>query len=89
MKKWLVHVLLVLMLCSLVLVLPTAAAVNGKIAFVSYRDGNSEIYMMNPDGTGQTRLTNNPLGILNPHGLRMVRRLHLFLIAMVIMRSIS
>jgi Tol biopolymer transport system component len=31
-----------------------------KIAFSSYRDGNFEIYTMNPDGTEQTRLTNNP-----------------------------
>ena len=29
------------------------------IAFTSTRDGNSEIYIMNPDGTNQTRLTNN------------------------------
>jgi Tol biopolymer transport system component len=33
---------------------------NGKIAFASDRDGNSEIYLMNADGTGQTRLTNGP-----------------------------
>jgi Tol biopolymer transport system component len=32
---------------------------NGKIAFTSDRDGNREIYLMNADGTGQTRLTNN------------------------------
>ena len=32
---------------------------NGKIAFRSDRDGNYEIYSMNADGTGQTRLTNN------------------------------
>ena len=32
---------------------------NGKIAFVSSRDGNSEIYVMNADGSGQTKLTNN------------------------------
>jgi Tol biopolymer transport system component len=32
---------------------------NGKIAFMSDRDGNAEIYLMNADGTGQTRLTNN------------------------------
>ena len=31
---------------------------NGKIAFVSDRDGNLEIYTMNPDGTGQANLTN-------------------------------
>ncbi|MBA2334463.1 MAG: PD40 domain-containing protein [Blastocatellia bacterium] len=33
---------------------------NAKIAFTSDRDGNREIYVMNNDGTGQVRLTNNP-----------------------------
>ena len=39
----------------------TAAATtaNGKIAFESDRDSNAEIYVMNADGSGQTRLTNN------------------------------
>ncbi|GAH70395.1 unnamed protein product, partial [marine sediment metagenome] len=32
----------------------------GKIAFVSDRDGNWEIYVMNADGSEQTRLTNDP-----------------------------
>ena len=31
-----------------------------KIAFVSERDGNKEIYVMNPDGSEQKNLTNNP-----------------------------
>ena len=31
----------------------------GKIAFASNRDGNLEIYVMNADGSGATRLTNN------------------------------
>jgi Tol biopolymer transport system component len=30
-----------------------------KIAFTTNRDGNLEIYLMNADGTGPTRLTNN------------------------------
>ena len=33
---------------------------TGRIAFTSNRDGNGEIYVMNADGSGQTRLTNNP-----------------------------
>lgn len=32
---------------------------GGKIAFVSDRDGNPEIYVMNADGSQQTRLTYN------------------------------
>ena len=31
-----------------------------RIAFVSDLDGNEEIYVMNADGSGQTRLTDNP-----------------------------
>lgn len=40
--------------------------VPSKIAFVSNRDGNDEIYIMNVDGTNSTRLTNNWGGDLNP-----------------------
>jgi len=36
-----------------------AARVIGKIAFASDRDGNFEIYLMDADGGGQTRLTEN------------------------------
>jgi Tol biopolymer transport system component len=32
----------------------------GMLAFVSERDGNSEIYVMNTDGTGLLRLTHDP-----------------------------
>jgi len=38
---------------------PTAAE-PAKIVFSSHRDGNNEIYVMDADGSGQTRLTNNP-----------------------------
>ena len=37
-----------------------------KITFSSKRDGNDEIYSMNADGTGQTRLTNNPASDYDP-----------------------
>ena len=39
---------------------------NGRIAFVSDRDGNQEIYTMNPDGSGQVNLTNNPGNDFDP-----------------------
>ena len=33
---------------------------GARIAFVSNRDGNQELYTMNPDGSGVVRLTNTP-----------------------------
>ena len=39
---------------------------NGRIAFESSRDGNLEIYSMNPDGSGQTNLTNDPAEDTDP-----------------------
>jgi Tol biopolymer transport system component len=36
-----------------------------QLLFDSFRDGNTEIYMMNPDGSNQTRLTNDP--VINEH----------------------
>src|SRR5262249_46194546 len=38
---------------------PSFSRDGTRIAFESDRDGNEEIYVMNADGTGQTRLTNN------------------------------
>ncbi len=40
--------------------LPIIARPPLRLAFVSTRDGNDEIYTMNGDGSGQTRLTNHP-----------------------------
>jgi len=39
---------------------PTTLGDEGLIAFTSTRDGNAEIYIMNPNGTAATRLTNDP-----------------------------
>jgi uncharacterized repeat protein (TIGR01451 family) len=65
-------------LLSLVGVKPTEAAfpgANRKIAFTSTRDGNNEVYTMNADGTGQTRLTSNSAqdtdAAYSPDGTRM------------------
>jgi WD40-like Beta Propeller Repeat len=54
---------LIVFVAVLALAAPANAAFpgkNGKIAFASTRDGNSEIYSMNPDASEQIRLTNNP-----------------------------
>ena len=40
--------------------------VAGRIAFVSDRDGNNEIYVMNADGSGVRRLTDNQANDLAP-----------------------
>jgi TolB protein len=37
------------------------------IGFVSNRDVNGEVYVMKPDGTGQTNLTQHPAGDFAPH----------------------
>jgi dipeptidyl aminopeptidase/acylaminoacyl peptidase len=43
-----------------------ATSSQRRIAFVSSRDGNAEIYVMNADGTGLTRLTNDPAADFDP-----------------------
>jgi hypothetical protein len=45
---------------------PAFSPDGSKIAFVSSRNGNFEIYVMNADGSGQTRLTNNPANDIDP-----------------------
>ena len=47
---------------SLTLNDPSPNLAETRIAFYSLRDGHSEIYTMNADGSNQTRLTNNPEG---------------------------
>src|SRR5688572_9565780 len=45
---------------------PDSASGGGKIAFVSDRDGNAEIYVMNADGSDQKRLTHDPASDSTP-----------------------
>ena len=50
---------------------------EGKIAFRSNRDGNNEIYVMNADGSGQTRLTRDAFAedpTWSPDGTRIAFR---------------
>ncbi|MEJ2208082.1 MAG: FG-GAP-like repeat-containing protein, partial [Anaerolineae bacterium] len=52
----------------------TEPAAEGRIAFYSNRDGNPEIYIMNADGSGLVRLTDDPgfddSPALSPDGTR-------------------
>jgi Tol biopolymer transport system component len=58
--------ILVLVLFALRLDAAAKHPINGKIAFHSIRDGNNEIYVMNQDGSGQTRLTVDPVPDVQP-----------------------
>ena len=44
---------------TLELGLPESSVLLNGIVFTSDLDGNYEIYVMNPDGSGPTRLTDN------------------------------
>jgi hypothetical protein len=41
----------------------SSLSVTGRIAFVSTRAGDVEIYLMNADGSGVTRLTHNSASV--------------------------
>src|SRR5687767_4885353 len=45
---------------------PTWSPDGEQIAFMSHRDGNWEIYVMNADGSDSRRLTDNPQGDNSP-----------------------
>ncbi|MCK9592448.1 MAG: hypothetical protein M0Q91_10625 [Methanoregula sp.] len=64
MKKRIAILCIIIALCSMGMVMPVVAA--GKIAFESNRDENYEIYIMNADGTRQTRLTSNLADDIQP-----------------------
>src|SRR5687767_6494831 len=45
---------------ALIALLVTPVTASADIAFVSERDGNNEIYVMDDDGSDQRRLTSDP-----------------------------
>src|SRR2546422_3511079 len=53
---------------------PYTTLFRSKLAFLSSRDGNYEVYVMNADGSAQTNLTNNAADdyapAWSPDGLR-------------------
>jgi TolB protein len=59
-------ILIILGLLSSPSTLLSQAGAVGQIAFVSDRDGNREIYLINADGTGLTNLTNHPAEDYSP-----------------------
>ena len=49
-----------MLLCLAIYNVSAKAPVTAKIVFASFRDGNREIYLMNPDGSQQVNITNHP-----------------------------
>ena len=55
----LAHLILASVIALVLTPLMVAVDAQARIAFVSERDGNEEIYVMDDDGGKQRRLTNN------------------------------
>ena len=56
----LAHLILAGVVALVLTLLMVCVDAQGRIAFVSHRDGNPEIYVMDADGGNQLNLTNNP-----------------------------
>ena len=54
------YIISVMLLCMNIAPLFAQAPTTPKILFNSTRDGNSEVYIMNPDGSEQVNLTQHP-----------------------------
>ena len=62
----LAHLILASFVALVLTLLMVVIDAQGQIAFVSDRDGNLEIYVMEADGDNLRRLTNSPLGETEP-----------------------
>ena len=64
--------ILLMLMCVGVCQVFAEAPTTPKILFMSTRDGNREVYMMNPDGSEQMNLTQHPArdasGVWSPTG---------------------
>ena len=56
----------VVMFCASICPVLAKAPDTPKIAFASSRDGNREIYLMNPDGSEQVNITNHRANDISP-----------------------
>ena len=54
------YIIILLVMCTTVCPLLAKTPTTPKILFTSLRDGNREVYMMNPDGSEQVNLTQHP-----------------------------
>ena len=61
---WVFSLILLVLMCGDMFQVFSEAPTTPKILFTSTRDGNREVYMMNPDGTEQVNLTQHPAGDL-------------------------
>ena len=62
----LAHLILASVIALVLTPLMVCVEAQARIAFVSDRDGNLEIYVMDADGDNLRRLTNNPLDESDP-----------------------
>ena len=65
-RLFVLYVLSVVILCASICPVLAKAPTTAKIAFASSRDGNREIYLMNPDGTEWVNLTNDSANDIAP-----------------------
>ena len=62
--KTFVRILTLVLLCANFFPVFAKTPTTPKILFTSARDGNREVYIMNPDGSEQINLTKHPAGDL-------------------------